>query len=96
MVSVAEPHHLESEGLLPEIGGIPKGDGQIDLLGGQVLLPWHDTVEGCSVLVEPGSANPHGIEGLGVHDVEVTTPIHQHLGEPRVANDGINNKRVLA
>jgi hypothetical protein len=56
MVSVAEPHHLESEGLLPEIGGIPKGDGQIDLLGGQVLLPWHDTVEGCSVLVEPGSA----------------------------------------
>jgi hypothetical protein len=96
VVSAAEPHHLKSEGLLPEVGGIPKSDGQIDLPEGHDLLPWHDTVEGCGSLAEPGSANPHGVEGLGIHDVEVVAPIHQHLGEPCVADDEINNKWVLA
>jgi hypothetical protein len=31
-----------------------------------------------------------------VQDVEAVASIHQHLGEPRVANDWINNQRVLA
>jgi hypothetical protein len=43
-----------------------------------------------------GPADPHGVKGLGVHDVEATTSIHEHLGEPRVADDRIDNKRVSA
>jgi hypothetical protein len=31
-----------------------------------------------------------------VEDVETAAPIHQHLGEPRVADDWIDNQRVLA
>jgi hypothetical protein len=31
-----------------------------------------------------------------IEDVEVAASVHQHLGEPRVANDQVDNERVLA
>jgi hypothetical protein len=33
---------------------------------------------------------------MHVQDVQASTSVHQHLGEPRVADDGTNNQRVLA
>jgi hypothetical protein len=34
-------------------------------------------------------------EGLGVDDVEVAASVHEDLGKPDVADDGIDNERVL-
>jgi hypothetical protein len=53
-------------------------------------------VERCSTWAELGPTDPHGIEGLGVHDVEAAASIHQYFGEPRVADDWIDDKRVSA
>ena len=39
-------------------------------------------------------SNPHELQGVGVHDVEAATSVHEHLGEARVANDGVDNERV--
>jgi hypothetical protein len=33
---------------------------------------------------------------MGVEDVEAAASVHQHLGEPRVADDWIDNQWVLA
>jgi hypothetical protein len=43
-------------------------------------------------LVQP---NPHQPQGVRIQDVEAAASIHQHLGEPRVANEQIDNQRVL-
>jgi hypothetical protein len=53
-------------------------------------------VEGCSARAELGSIDLHGIEGFDVHDVEAAASIHQLLGEPRVADDGVDNQRISA
>jgi hypothetical protein len=34
-------------------------------------------------------------EGLGVDDVEAAASVHEDLGKPDVADDGIDNERVL-
>jgi hypothetical protein len=34
-------------------------------------------------------------EGLGVDDVEGAASVHEDLGKPDVADDGIDNERVL-
>jgi hypothetical protein len=46
--------------------------------------------------VELGPADPHGIKSLGIHDVEAAASVHHYHGEPRVADDGVDNKRVSA
>ena len=38
----------------------------------------------------------HGIEGVDVQDVEAATPVHQHLGEALLADDGVNDERVAS
>jgi hypothetical protein len=38
--------------------------------------------------------NAHVIQGLGVHDVEVTAPVHQYLGEALHADDRINHEQA--
>ena len=35
-------------------------------------------------------------EGLGVDDVEAAASVHEDLGKPDVADDGIDNERVLS
>jgi hypothetical protein len=34
-------------------------------------------------------------EGLGVDDVEAAASVHEDLGEPDVADDGVDNERIL-
>jgi hypothetical protein len=46
--------------------------------------------------VELGLTDPHGIKGLGVQEVEAAAPVHRYFGEPRVADDRVDNKQVLA
>jgi hypothetical protein len=40
-------------------------------------------------------SDAHGIEGGSVDDVEPVIPIHQYLGEPCHADDGVDNEWVL-
>jgi hypothetical protein len=40
-----EPNHLESEGLLPKVGGSAKADGQVDPPDGFCLSPKHNSME---------------------------------------------------
>jgi hypothetical protein len=46
--------------------------------------------------VELGLTDLHGVNGFHVHDVEAATSIHQYLGEPCVADDGVDNQRISA
>ena len=39
-------------------------------------------------------ADPHELQGVGVHDVETAAFVHEHLGEASVADDGIDNERI--
>jgi hypothetical protein len=48
-------------------------------------------MEGHSAWAELGSTDFHGIKGFSVHDVEDAASVHQYLGEPHVANDGVDN-----
>ena len=51
-------------------------------------------MEGGAYRAELRSGDAHGIEGVDVRDVETATPIHQHLGEALLADDGVNDERV--
>lgn len=42
-----------------------------------------------------GPTYPHEIQGVSIDDVEATSPIHEHLGETGVADDGVDNERVF-
>jgi hypothetical protein len=95
MVSVAEPDHLKSEGFFSKVGRIPKGNIEINLPKGQGSLSWYDTMEGRSSQAKLGQTDLHGVNGFGVHDVVAAASIHQYLGGPCVANDGVNNQRIL-
>jgi hypothetical protein len=44
-------------------------------------------------LVQP---NPHQPQGVRIQDVEAVASVHQHLREPRVADDWIDNQREVA
>jgi hypothetical protein len=48
------------------------------------------------VLAATGPPDPHQPQGVRIEDVEVAASIHQHLGEPRVADDPVDNQRVMA
>jgi hypothetical protein len=41
-----------------------------------------------------GPRDVHGIEGLNIQNFEAAGPVHQHLGQALVANDGVDNERV--
>jgi hypothetical protein len=41
-------------------------------------------------------SDPRQPQGVCVQDVEAAASVHQHLGEPRVADDWIDNQEVLA
>ena len=38
--------------------------------------------------------DPHGFQGVDVEDVEAAAPVHQHLGQAHVADDGVDDERV--
>jgi hypothetical protein len=45
---------------------------------------------------ELGLTDSHGVKDFSIHDVVAAASIHQYLGELRVANNGVNNKRISA
>ena len=94
MVGSVEPDHLEGKGLYTIIGRILEGDRQINLPKWHGLLSRHDTMERCFGQSDAGSADAHGIERLGVHDVEAAASIHQYLSEPLHADDRVDHEWI--
>jgi hypothetical protein len=45
-------------------------------------------------MAECATDRAHGIQGLRVHDVEATAPVHQYLGEALHADDQFNHERA--
>jgi len=91
-----EPHHLEGEHLLAEVGCRAEAEGQVDLAEGLDSLPRSNTVERRLAGVELVQANPNELQGVCVHDVEAAASVHEHLRETSVADDGIHNERILS
>jgi hypothetical protein len=42
-----------------------------------------------------GLGDPHEFQGFGVDDVEAAAFVHEDFGEPGVADDRVDDKRVL-
>jgi hypothetical protein len=59
-------------------------------------FPRDDPVKRCRAGLDRGQIDLQEPEGLGVDDVEAAASIHEDLGEPDVADDGIDNERVLS
>jgi hypothetical protein len=96
MVGSSEPDHLEREGFLLEVVGSPEADGQIELPKGLDAFPGDDPVKGRCAVPDRGQIDLQEPEGLGVDDVEAAASVHEDLGKPDVADDGINIERVLS
>jgi hypothetical protein len=95
VVGSSEPDHHECEGFLSEVGGSPEADGQIELSKGLDTLPGDDPVKGRRTGPDRGQIDLQEPEGLGVDDVEAAASVHEDLGKPDVADDGIDNEQVL-
>jgi hypothetical protein len=61
---------------------------------GQDVLTGDDPVKGCCTGPDHGQIYPQEPEGLGVDDVEAAASVHEDLGEPSVADDGVDDERV--
>jgi hypothetical protein len=58
-------------------------------------LPGDDPMERRSARPDRGQIVTQKPEGLDVDDVEVATSVHEDLGEPDVADDGVDDERVF-
>jgi hypothetical protein len=96
VVGSSEPDHLEREGFLLEVGGSPEADGQIELSKGLDAFPRDDPMKRRRAGPNRGQIDLQEPEGLGVDDVEAAASVHEDLGKPDVADDGIDNERVLS
>jgi hypothetical protein len=96
VVGSSEPDHLEREGFLSEVGGSPEADRQIELSKGLDALPGDDPVKRRCTGPNRGQIDLQEPEGLSVDDVEAAVSVHEDLGEPDVADDGVDNERVLS
>jgi hypothetical protein len=96
VVGSSEPDHLEREGFLSEVGGSSEADGKIELSKGLDALPGDDPVKGRRTSPDRGQIDLQEPESLGVDDVEVVASVHEDLGEPGVADDGVDNEWVLS
>jgi hypothetical protein len=96
VVGSSDPDHLEREDFLSEVGGSFEADGQIDLSKGQDTLLGDDPVKGHRTGPDRGQVNLQEPEGLSIDDVEAAASVHEDLGEPGVADDGVDNERVLS
>jgi hypothetical protein len=95
VVGSSEPNHLECEGFLSEVGGSPEANRQIELSKGLDALLGDDLVKGRRAGPDRGQIDLQEPEGLGVDDVEAAASVHEDIGKPDVADDGIDNERVL-
>jgi hypothetical protein len=79
-----------------EVGGSSEADGQIEFPKGQDALSRDDPVKGRRTSPDHGQIDLQEPEGLDVDDVEDAASIHEDLGEPGVADDGVDDERVLS
>jgi hypothetical protein len=63
---------------------------------GQDALPGDDPVKGRRTGPDRGQIDLQGPKGLGLDDVEAAASVHEDLGEPGVADDGVDDERVLS
>jgi hypothetical protein len=96
VVGSSEPDHLEREGFPVEGGGSSEADRQIELSKGLDALPRDDPVKGRRIGPDRGQIDLQEPEGLGLDDAEAAASVHEDLGEPSVADDGVDNERVLS
>jgi hypothetical protein len=96
VVGSSEPDHLEREGFLSEVRGSPEADRQIELSKGLDALPGDDPVNGRRTGPDRGQIDLQEPEGLGADDVEAAASVHEDLGELDVADDGVDDERVLS
>jgi hypothetical protein len=96
VVGSSEPDHLEREGFSAEVGGSSEADGQIELSKGLDALPGDDPMKGRRSGPDHGQIDLQEPEGLGIDDVEAAASVHEDLGEPDIADDGVDNERVLS
>ena len=78
-----------------EVGGCSEADGEVESSEGLDALPRDDPVEGRSACSDGGQIDAQEPEGLGVDDVEAAASVQEDLGEPDIADEGIDNERVL-
>jgi hypothetical protein len=52
-------------------------------------------VERRSACPDRGQINAQEPESLGVDDIEAAASVHEDLGEPDVADDGVDDERVF-
>jgi hypothetical protein len=57
-------------------------------------LPGDDPVERRNARPDRGQIDPQEPKGLGVDDVEAAASVHEDLGKPDVADDGVDNEWV--
>ena len=74
---------------------VTKRDGQVDLPKWVRLRSWDHTVEGRARRAELRLGDAHGIEGVDVEDIEAAASVHQHLGEALLADNGVDDERVV-
>jgi hypothetical protein len=95
VVGSSEPDHLECVGFPSEVGGSPEADGRIELSEGLDAFPGDDPVKRRRACPDRGQIDLQEPEGLGVDDVEAAASVHEDLGEPDVADDGVDNEQIF-
>ena len=58
-------------------------------------FPGDDLVKGRRAGPDRGQIDLQEPEGVGVDDVEAAASVHEDLGEPDVADDGVDDERVF-
>jgi hypothetical protein len=95
VVGSSEPDHFERQSLPSEVGGRSEADGKVESSEGLDALLGNNPMEGRSACSNGGQINTQEPEGLGVDDVEAAASVHKDLGEPDVADDGVDDERVF-
>jgi hypothetical protein len=73
---------------LRKLEGVPKQTG-LD------AFPGDDPVKRRRACPDRGQIDLQEPEGFGVDDVEAAASVHEDLGEPDVADDGVENERIF-
>jgi hypothetical protein len=71
-------------------------DWQIDLPEGLDVLARRDAMERRRAGPQMIQPDPQQAQSVCIEDVETATSVHQHLGEARIADDRVDDQRVLA
>jgi hypothetical protein len=80
---------------LLKLEGVPKQTGRSSCPRGWTRFLRDDPVKRPCARPDRGQIDPQKPEGLGVDDVEAAASVHEDLGEPDVADDGVDNERIF-